>query len=71
MYGIQGVSGGIVNTRWFKYDRDYLCVNLATSVPVIYEPTCILGSGIMGYSELISSYKHMCPIFNGCGDRAV
>jgi len=28
-------------TSWFKYDRDYLCVNLATSVPVIFEPLCI------------------------------
>jgi len=30
------------NTRWFKYDRDCLCVNLATSVPVIFEPPCIV-----------------------------
>ena len=29
------------STRWFKYDRDCLCVNLATSVPVIFEPPCI------------------------------
>ena len=29
-------------TRWFKYDRGCLCVNLATSVPVIFEPPCIL-----------------------------
>ena len=29
-------------TRWFKYDRDCLCVNLATSVPVIFEPPCTL-----------------------------
>jgi len=28
------------NTRWFKYDRDCLCVNLATSVLVIFEPPC-------------------------------
>jgi len=28
-------------TRCFKYDWDYLCVNLATSVPVIFEPPCI------------------------------
>jgi len=28
-------------TRWFKYDRDCLCVNLATSVLVIFEPPCI------------------------------
>ena len=30
-----------VLTRWFKYDRDYLCVNLATSVLVKFEPPCI------------------------------
>jgi hypothetical protein len=25
-------------TRWFKYDRDYLCVNKSQFVPVIFEP---------------------------------
>jgi hypothetical protein len=29
------------NTRWFKYDRDYLCVNQSQFVPVIFEPPCI------------------------------
>jgi hypothetical protein len=29
-------------TRWFKYDRDYLCVNKSQFVPVIFEPPCIL-----------------------------
>jgi len=29
-----------LNTRWFKYDRDYLCVNKPQSVPVIFEPPC-------------------------------
>jgi hypothetical protein len=28
-------------TRWFKYDRDYLCVNESQFVPVIFEPPCI------------------------------
>jgi hypothetical protein len=32
----------LVNTRWLKYDRDYLCVNKQQSVPVIFEPPCIL-----------------------------
>jgi len=32
------------NTRWFKYDRDCLCVNLATSVPVIFEPPSNINS---------------------------
>jgi len=27
-------------TRWFKYDRDWLCVNKPQSVPVILEPPC-------------------------------
>ena len=29
------------DTRWFKYDRDYLCVNKSQFVPVIFEPPCI------------------------------
>jgi hypothetical protein len=32
----------MVNTRWFKYDRDDLCVNKSQFVPVIFEPPCIL-----------------------------
>ena len=28
------------DTRWFKYDRDYLCVNKPVTVPVIFEPPC-------------------------------
>jgi hypothetical protein len=27
-------------TRWFKYDRNYLCVNKSQFVPVIFEPPC-------------------------------
>jgi hypothetical protein len=30
-----------VITRWFKYDRDYLCANKSQFVPVIFEPPCI------------------------------
>ena len=29
-----------INTRWFKYDRDDLCVNKSEFVPVIFEPPC-------------------------------
>ena len=29
-------------TRWFKYDRDDLCVNKSQFVPVIFEPPCTL-----------------------------
>jgi hypothetical protein len=28
------------STRWFKYDRDDLCVNKSQFVPVIFEPPC-------------------------------
>jgi hypothetical protein len=27
-------------TRWFKYDRDWLCVNKSQFVPVIFETHC-------------------------------
>jgi hypothetical protein len=30
------------HTRWFKYDRDNLCVNKPQFVLVIFEPPCIL-----------------------------
>jgi hypothetical protein len=33
-------------TRWFKYDRDCLCVNKSQFVPVIFEPPCIIGTFI-------------------------
>jgi hypothetical protein len=33
-----GASESSSCTRWFKYDRDYLCVNKSQSVPVIFEP---------------------------------
>jgi hypothetical protein len=32
----------LIGTRWFKYDRDYLCVNNSQFVPVIFEPPCTL-----------------------------
>jgi hypothetical protein len=46
-------------TRWFKYDRDYLCVNKSQFVPVIFEPPCtscpikrIFGTVILFFSVL-------------------
>jgi hypothetical protein len=35
------VEVGKRNTRWFKYDREYLCVKKSQSVPVIFEPPCM------------------------------
>jgi hypothetical protein len=32
-------------TRWFKYDRDDLCVNKSQFVPVIFEPPFIILTG--------------------------
>jgi hypothetical protein len=36
------------NARWFKYDRDYVCVNKSQFVPVIFEPPCTLKSYVIG-----------------------
>jgi hypothetical protein len=40
------------STRWFKYERDDLCVNKSQFVPVIFEPPCKLyiqgGSNMTG-----------------------
>ena len=32
---------GELYTRWFKYDRNYLCVSKSQFVSVIFEPPCI------------------------------
>jgi hypothetical protein len=37
------------STRWFKYDRDDLCVNKPQFVPVIFEPPCTISLEKMGY----------------------
>jgi hypothetical protein len=42
------------DTRWFKYDRDDLCVNKSQFVPVIFEPPCIL---YFYYGETVSSSR--------------
>jgi hypothetical protein len=51
----------IQNTRWFKYDRDDLCVNKSQFVPVIFEPPCNLEVFASSFSfcksaELTSAY---------------
>ena len=33
-------------TRWFKYDRDWLCVNKSQFVPVIFEPPCTISTSL-------------------------
>jgi hypothetical protein len=38
----------VAYTRWFKFDRDYLCVNKSQFVPVIFEPPCTIYSSQYG-----------------------
>ena len=40
------------STRWFKYDRDDLCVNKSQFVPVIFEPPCISSASRPGLFTL-------------------
>ena len=56
-------------TRWFKYDRDYLCVNKSQFVPVIFEPPCIISKIITKFPkktsfsmELLKEHKS-CKLF--------
>jgi len=59
-----------IYTRWFKYDWDCLCVNLATSVPVIFEPPCIYNVCVCisqsyiyaeyGTIDLLTIYIYVC-----------
>jgi hypothetical protein len=54
-------------TRWFKYYRDYLCVNEPQSVPVIFEPPCILWSCVCGLSypacNMRTPYCHLWTVW--------
>jgi hypothetical protein len=56
--------GGKQNTRWFKYDRDYLCVNKSQFVPVIFEPPCICPVSENFLSYLTTHYQIPCPHTN-------
>jgi hypothetical protein len=49
-------------TRWFKYDRDYLCVNKSQFVPVIFEPPCTLKS--LNVSALFTAQHQAIQIHN-------
>jgi hypothetical protein len=46
-----------LNTRWFKHDRDYLCVNKSQFVPVIFELPYILQSVRPYIQGLISNSR--------------
>jgi hypothetical protein len=48
-------------TRWFKYDRDYLCVNKSHFFPVIFEPPCTwIRVGQLPYKSF--SVHHWCIV---------
>jgi hypothetical protein len=44
------------SARWFKYDRDHLCVNKSQFVPVIFEPPCINAQFIFVLPPIISPF---------------
>jgi hypothetical protein len=46
------------NKRWFKYYRDYLCVNKSQFVPVIFEPPCISASYAVLKKMILSFVRH-------------
>jgi len=47
-------------TRWFKYDREYLCVNKQFTVRVIFEPPCILYNWWHFITTLSTEGKEYC-----------
>ena len=55
------------DTRWFKYDRDDLCVNKSQFVPVIFEPPCTF-SMLAAYSKVSSNFSSSkpCPNLQNC-----
>jgi hypothetical protein len=59
----ENTSGGSrINTRWFKYDRDYLCVNKPQFAPVIFEPPCTCGYAD-GQTSMTKQKKGACHDF--------
>jgi hypothetical protein len=50
-------------TRWFKYDRDNLCVNKSQFVPVIFEPPCTTSPLLFYFLTLFQ--KRNCSIKQG------
>jgi hypothetical protein len=39
---LMAAVAAVIITRWFKYHRNYLCVNKSQFVLVIFEPLCIM-----------------------------
>jgi hypothetical protein len=51
-------------TRWFKYDRDYLCVNKSQFVPVIFEPPCTRHT--LTHLDNNTELMHFITIYHAC-----
>ena len=53
------------STRWFKYDRDWLCVNKLQFVPVMFEPPCIYRSHmiVIRYAQIPGASSSWRPSF--------
>ena len=52
------MSSAPESTRWFKYDRDYLCVNKSQFVPVIFEPPCTSDSACWRVNLVCSNFRY-------------
>jgi hypothetical protein len=61
----QGLVTWALSTRWFKYDRDDLCVNKSQFVPVIFEPPCKF-SGSFYFAFQQKAMQISKPIFSSC-----
>ena len=54
----------LLYTRWFKYDRDYLCVKKSQFVPVIFEPPCKFLVSFSDSKRYIFIYTKHCVVSN-------
>jgi hypothetical protein len=52
------------HTRWFKYDRDYVCVNKSQFVPVIFEPPCMYMYMCVCMAKIFSEESLICQSIN-------
>jgi hypothetical protein len=60
------------NRRWFKYDRNYLCVNKSQFVPVIFEPTCTSREKCHAKeSRKEVKYKNLCAEISECATQNI
>ena len=62
VYGVISQATMWLFTRWFKYDRDWLCINKSQFVPVIFEPPCTnileMYTIVKTQSKISYKYRH-------------